>query len=49
VERENPSCGGQPGRMDGVMSQSGGGQRTSALDTRQDMEDGAGASRRASH
>ena len=31
------------------MSQSGGGQRTSALDTRQDTEDGAGASGRASH
>lgn len=27
VERENPSCVGQPGRMDGVMSQSVGGQR----------------------
>ena len=31
VERENPSCVGQPGRMDGVMSQSGGGQRTTSL------------------
>lgn len=49
VQIENPSCGGQPGRMDGDMSQSGGEEGTPALDTRRDMEDGAGAAGRASH